>query len=617
MARRGGSSGKMRVMNNDVWIIRESVVKITQMLTGQGLKVTQRGITAKVETDKTGKPVAVNLPYIPDNATPELCQAIQGFLDKEVSSVLFTDFVAMKKIERNKELHAMAKKIEDTRVEKEMGKRFRGSASNLANTSQFFLDKYTTPKLNEAIAGANEAEAQAILMHPLIRMMAGLNVETDFMKTKMSTVEEVYNKIKKFGPAIEACASTEQAIELAKAVRKAISEEDEDEDDGEGEGEGEGGMSLGAGAGGEGEGEGEEGESEGDDDGEGAGSGGKSGGGAKEIKNQNSSMCLDDLDKENANDYDKELSALITGDTAATAKHAEYLVYTRDNDVIENLHVGSGYRHSMFKDDIEAKTEHMVGPLQKDLERAISARSLASWENGRRSGKLHSANLARLATNDGRVFRKKHETRSKDVAVSLVIDMSGSMHGGKILLATQAAYALASVLERLRISHEVICFTTGKPVADESLIRAEEAKMGRRYTRNETLYMPILKNYGERFGVDVRSRFGWLPNTSTMRNNVDGESVEIAARRLLSRPENGKVMIVLSDGYPAASGDSGKLNDHLKEVVKESMRAGINVVGIGIQSDSVKSFYPKSVVINNVDELPKTVIQELRHLLIQ
>lgn len=271
----------------------------------------------------------------------------------------------------------------------------------------------------------------------------------------------------------------------------------------------------------------------------------------------------------------------------------------------------------MFKDDIEGKTEHMVGPLQKDLERAISARSLASWENGRRSGKLHSANLARLATHDPRVFRRKHENRSKDVAVSLVIDMSGSMHGGKILLATQAAYALASVLERLRITHEVICFTTGKAVADESLIRAEEAKMGRRYTRNEALYMPVLKNYGERFGVDVRSRFGWLPNTSTMRNNVDGESVEIAARRLLSRKENGKVMIVLSDGYPAASGDSGKLNDHLKEVVKESMRAGINVVGIGIQSDSVKSFYPKSVVINDVDELPKTVIQELRHLLIQ
>lgn len=617
MARKGGGRG-MRAMNNDVWIIRESVVKITQMLTGQGLKVTQRGITAYVETDRTGKPVAVNLPYIPDNATAELCQAVQGFLDKEVSSVLFTDYPAMKKIERNKELHAMAKKIEDTRVEKEMGKRFRGSASNLANTSKFFLDKYTTPKLNEAIAGSNEEEAQAILMHPLIRMMAGMMVESDFMKDKMTAVDETYSKIKKFAPAIEACKSTDEAIEIAKAVRKALND-DEDDEDGEGEGEGEspsfgiGGAGGGGGSGGD---EGDEDEDEGEE-GEGSGSSGKGSGAASEIKNQKSSLCNDELDKDTANDYDKAMAALITGDTAATAKNAEYLVYTRDNDVIENLHVGSGYKHSMFKDDIEGKTEHMVGPLQKDLERAISARSLASWENGRRSGKLHSANLARLATHDPRVFRRKHENRSKDVAVSLVIDMSGSMHGSKILLATQAAYALASVLERLRITHEVICFTTGKAVADESLIRAEEAKMGRRYTRNEALYMPVLKNYGERFGVDVRSRFGWLPNTSTMRNNVDGESVEIAARRLLARKENGKVMIVLSDGYPAASGDSGKLNDHLKEVVKESMRAGINVVGIGIQSDSVKSFYPKSVVINNVDELPKTVIQELRHLLIQ
>lgn len=611
MTRRGGGKG-MRAMNNDVWLIRESVVKITQMLTGQGLKVTQRGITAQVETDKTGKPIAINLPYIPDNATPELCQAIQGFLDKEVSSVLFTDFGAMKKIERNKELHALAKKIDDTRVEKAMGKQFRGSASNLANTSQFFLDKYTTPKLNEAIAGANESEAQAIMMHPLIRMMAGLNVETEFMKDKLTTVDEVYSKIKKFGPAIESCKTTEESIMLAREVRKALSEEDpeeeEEEEEGEGEGEGEGAVAGGGGGAGEGDEDGEDGSMSG-----GAESGSQP---PKEIKNQKSGMSLEDLDKETANDYDKEMAALITGDTAATAKHAEYLVYTRDNDVIENLHVGSGYKHSMFKDDIEGKTEHMVGPIQKDLERAISARSLASWENGRKSGKLHSANLARLATGDARVFRRKHENRSKDVAVSLVIDMSGSMSGGKILLAAQSAYALASVLERLRITHEVICFTTGKPVASTGLIEAEEKKMGRRYTRNETLYMPVLKNYGERFGVDVRSRFGWLPNTSTMRNNVDGESIEIAARRLLSRKESGKIMIVLSDGYPAASGDSGKLNDHLKEVVKESMRAGINVVGIGIHSDSVKEFYPKSVVIKDVDELPKTVIQELRHLLI-
>lgn len=617
MANVRGGKNPMRVMNNDVYLLRESVVKITQMLTGQGLTVTQRGVTAKVETDKTGKPVSVNLPYIPDNATPELCQAIQGFLDKEVSSVLFTDFAAMKKIERNEGLYNLAKKIEDVRVEKEMGKRFRGSASNLANTSQFFLDKYTTPKLNEAISGSNEEEAQAVMMHPLIRSMAGLHVETEFMKDKMRLVDDIYKKIAKAGPAIESVSSTEQAIEAARLVRKLLEEEDpeEDEDDedgagsGEGEGEGEGGAGLGLGGGG--------GKGEDPADGKSTANADWDDKGGHEIKSQNSSLILDAIDKENANSFDDTLANLITGDTTDVAKHAQYLVYSKDKDLIENLHVGSGFKMEMFKDGIEGPVEHMVGPLQKDLERAISARSLSQWENGRRSGRLHSANLARLASGDPRVFRKKHESKSKDVAVSLVIDASGSMGGAKIKLATQAAYALSSVLERLRITHEVICFTTGEPVADPSAIRAEEVKLGRDFTRDESLYMPIIKGFGERLGTETRSRFGWLPNSRILRNNVDGECVEIAARRLLSRKENGKVMIVLSDGYPAASGDSGMLNKHLTEVVKQTMAYGCNVVGIGIMSDSVQKFYPKNVVINNVSELPTTVIKELRHLLVQ
>ena len=615
MANVRGGKNPMRVMNNDVYLLRESVVKITQMLTGQGLAVTQRGVTAKVETDKTGKPVSVNLPYIPDNATPELCQAIQGFLDKEVSSVLFTDFTAMKKIERNEGLFNMAKKIEDVRVEKEMGKRFRGSASNLANTSQFFLDKYTTPKLNEAISGSNEAEAQAVMMHPLIRMMAGLHVEGEFMKDKMRLVDDIYKKIAKAGPAIEAVSSTEQAIEAARLVRKLLEEEDPEEEDEEDDEDGAGeGMGMGGGSG-EGEGDGEEGSGAGG--GKAASSGSDWEKNGHDVTSQNTAMILDAIDKENANSFDDTLANLITGDTTDVAKHAQYLVYSKDKDLIENLHVGSGFKMEMFKDGIEGPVEHMVGPLQKDLERAISARSLSQWENGRRTGKLHSANLARLASGDPRVFRKKHESKSKDVAVSLVIDASGSMSGAKIKLATQAAYALSSVLERLRITHEVICFTTGEPVADPSSIRAEEVKLGRDFTRDESLYMPIIKGFGERLGTETRSRFGWLPNSRILRNNVDGECVEIAARRLLSRKENGKVMIVLSDGYPAASGDSGMLNKHLTEVVKQTMAYGCNVVGIGIMSDSVQKFYPKNVVINNVAELPTTVIKELRHLLVQ
>lgn len=597
---------KQRVMNNDVWLLRESVVKITQMLTGQGLLVTQRGVSASVKCDKDGKPVAINLPYIPDNATEELCQAIQGFLDKEVSTVLYTDFTEMKKVDKNKPLHNMAKLIEDARVEKEMARHFRGSASNCASTSQFFLDKYTTPKLTEATVGGDDDAAIALLMHPLIRSMSGLNVEKDYMSTKMGIVADVYDKIKSVAARMEANTSTAGSIALAQEVRKLMLEEDPEEDEGDGEGDGEGGGGAGAGGAGEGGGGGEGGAA-GEADWENLGEGGGKG----------ASAMLDAIDKENANSFDQTMSRLISDDAMETAKEAQYLVYTKDSDVIEPMVVGSGYKSEMFSKGIEEAVEHMVGPLQKDLERAITARSMAIWENGRRSGRLHSANLARMASGDTRVFRRKHESRSKDVAVTLLVDASGSMGGARIVLATQAAYALSAVLERLRITHEVICFTTG-PIAggDHAAVQAEEAKMGRSFTRDESLYMPILKGFNERLGTDTKSRFGWLPNSRILRNNVDGECVEIAARRLLSQPQNGKILMVLSDGSPNASGDSGRLSSHLKEVVKETMNKGVNVIGIGIQTDSVQKYYPKNVVIHKAEDLPQTVIKELRNMLL-
>lgn len=613
------AKGGMQVMNNDVYLLREAVVTITQMLAGQGLEVTQRGVTASVKTDRDGKPVSINLPYIPDNATPELCAAIQGFLDQEVASILFTDFKEMKKVESNKALHGMSRLIESARLDKAMAAKFRGSASNLATTSKFFLDKYTTPKLTEATIGKNDQEAIALLMHPLLRSMAGMHVEKHYMSDKMGIVADVYDKIKKLAPRFESCSSTAEAINLAKEVRKALEQGDED---GEGEGEGDPSMMpMPGAAGGGGSGSGEDSGEESDEEGEGksnvAADGSWEGKDDRETKSQDAAMILAAIDKEQANSFDRGMANLITGDTVETAKNADYLVFTKDSDVIENLHVGKDYRPSMFTDDIQKPVEHMVGPLQKDLERAISARSLSVWENGRRTGRLHSGNLMRLAVGDDRVFRKKHESTSKDVAVSLVIDCSGSMSGSKIHLATQAAYALSSVLERLRISHEVIGFTTGSSAGDLAEARKEADKIGRSFTRDESLYMPVVKGYGERLSSETTKRFGWLPNSRILRNNIDGECVEIAARRLMGRKEAGKVMIVLSDGYPAGSGDSGKLNTHLKEVVKTTMKKGVDVIGIGIQSDSVRKFYPKAVVINEVDELPTTVIKELRHLLIK
>lgn len=622
-----------RMKHDRIFVLRESIVLIAQMLSGNSIKVTQRGVSAYVTPDAEGKPVLINLPYIPDNATEELCDAIQGFLDHEVAHCLFTDFKAFNAIAGSPPLHGMANLLEDARIEKAMADKFTGCGGNLSNTGEFFLKKYTIPKMQEAdLAGDSEAMV-GVLSVPLIRSMAGQRVFSEFMRGKEHHVEDFYDKIKDLKPKIESMASTADAITLAREIRKRMGADEEEEGSGPGsappkrtggKGKGSGGIGGGSGAGaGEEAGEeaagGEEGagEEEGtpgtdpeadenwDDD--------------KDVSGEASAdpaASLRAIDKENANGFDEEMSRQIGVDSAAAAKHAEYLVYSTEEDVIEPLVVGAGYEDSMFT-KLEDKVQHMVGPLQKDLERAIVARSRSTYSGGHRSGRLHGAGLSKLIVGDDRVFRHKEENTTKDVAGSLVIDISGSMGGAKIHLATQAAYAVSQVLDRLKISHEVIGFTTGPKICGSSaMMEDEEKRMGRPFTRTESIYMPVIKGYGERIGTETKKRFGWLPHSRVFRNNIDGESVEKAARRLLARKEVGKFMIVLSDGAPACAGDSRRAAQHLKRVIKDLINTGINVIGIGIQTDAVKDYYPKSIVINDVDELPSRVVHELRNMLL-
>jgi cobalamin biosynthesis protein CobT len=525
--------------------------------------------------------------------------------------------------------------LEDARIEKRMAEMYRGCGSNLSNTGTFFLKKFTVPEMQKADLAGDKNAMIGILTVPLIRSMAGQDLFTEFMRGKEHHVEELYDKIKDLQSAIEGAGTTQDCIDIATEIRKRMGddgkgggggpgEEEPKGKPGKGKGKGKAGGGKGSaaapgeeeeeeeGAGGAGEEE-EEGEEEGEE--EAPGEENWEGSEDRELNPGDPAAILSAIDKQAANGFDKEMSTLITGDAAAAAKHSEYLIYTKDDDVIENLVVGSDYKDSMFT-ELADDVEHMVAPLQKDLERAIIARSRSLLTPGHRSGRLHSAGLAKLITGDDRVFRRKHETTTKDVAVELVIDASGSMGGSKIHLAAAAAYALSSVLDRLKISNEVICFTTGPAMSTPAKLEAEVRKIGRGFTRTESLYMPIIKGFGERIGTETKRRFGWLPNSRILRNNIDGECVEVAARRLMARKESGKIMIVLSDGHPACAGDSGRVAKHLKSVVKDLERAGANVIGIGIQSDAVKQFYSKAIVLNNADELPVRVMTELRHLLL-
>ena len=129
----------------------------------------------------------------------------------------------------------------------------------------------------------------------------------------------------------------------------------------------------------------------------------------------------------------------------------------------------------------------------------------------------------------------------------------------------------------------------------------------------------LLKGFNERITSNVTRRFAHLGNKQydRMEENCDPESVDMAARRLITRPEERKILMVLSDGQPAFRGDMYTARKQLLKVVHDIENAGIEVIGIGIEDSSVSSYYPKHVVISDVMDLPAAIMGEMQRLLLK
>lgn len=313
-----------------------------------------------------------------------------------------------------------------------------------------------------------------------------------------------------------------------------------------------------------------------------------------------------------------DLSSAIANEIQQMAQKAvgesKYSVFTKDEDQIKTLDVPDSVVRDGWIPKLDDAVMSMVGPMQKDIERLMAAQSLSVRTAGHKSGRLHSASLYRVMQGDPRVFQRKEEHRSKDTAVMLLVDCSGSMIGARIVTAMQAAYALAQTLERVNIPSEILGFTTGSMSSSARQQAYEEyQKHGVSFSRDShTIVMPIFKSFNERLNSTVKKRIAYQLNVqSGMNTNTDGESLEYAAMRLIPRREKRKVMLVMSDGQPVGTGSG----PHLKETVNNLTKIGVETVGIGIQSDAVKHFYPRYLTLNNVADLPSAVMGELKRIL--
>jgi cobalamin biosynthesis protein CobT len=228
-----------------------------------------------------------------------------------------------------------------------------------------------------------------------------------------------------------------------------------------------------------------------------------------------------------------------------------------------------------------------------------------TWFRNQERGQLDDRVLAKVGLGSKRLFRKRIPQEQIDTAMTLLMDLSGSMTGSKSTLAIQTALIYSEVLESLDVPHEILGFTTDSWNSDH---------VGG-FNRTIPLHHIIFKTFDEKMGV-VRNRLASALTTS-MRHNVDGEAVQWAGARISERKERRKIIMVLSDGYPEDGNWNSRLKAHLKKAVKEVESKGIGCIGVGMMSDAVEDFYRDSVVCDSLNAVPGAVLDKLKQVLLR
>lgn len=283
--------------------------------------------------------------------------------------------------------------------------------------------------------------------------------------------------------------------------------------------------------------------------------------------------------------------------------------YTREYDKVTD-YSGRGDRND-YANRKRMVMKH-VNPIKQHLERVLLVKENRKMKAERERGMLNNRTLANLCIdkNYRTPFRQFTKVDTTNVAVSLVIDCSGSMSGNKIEVARQTALALGESLKALNITFEVVGFNTNDHISmagkARGLSQAEVARFNRFGTGlNHMIFKSFDSN--DLSGITMARSGGC---------NADGESITWAGKRLAERKEKRKIMIVLSDGQPSYGGANHEvLAGDLKRVINIMPKAGIEPIGIGICTDDPKLFYDDYVIVNDVSKLSTVVVSKLAKML--
>ncbi|MDB6182380.1 cobaltochelatase subunit CobT [Paracoccus fistulariae] len=261
-----------------------------------------------------------------------------------------------------------------------------------------------------------------------------------------------------------------------------------------------------------------------------------------------------------------------------------------------------------------------VSRLANKLQRRLLAQQNRSWEFDKEEGVLDAGRLARVVANPTTPlsFKVEKDTEFRDTVVTLLIDNSGSMRGRPISIAAICADVLARTLERSSVKVEILGFTTrawkGGQAREAWLKAGRPAQPGRLNDLRHIIYKSADAPWRR-----VRPNLGLMMKEGLLKENIDGEALEWAHRRLVKRSEARKILMVISDGAPVddstlSVNPANYLEKHLRDVIAMVERKkAVELLAIGIGHD-VTRYYERAVTITDAEQLAGAITEQLAAL---
>ena len=259
----------------------------------------------------------------------------------------------------------------------------------------------------------------------------------------------------------------------------------------------------------------------------------------------------------------------------------------------------------------------LIVKIANRLQRKLLAQQNRNWDFNMEEGYLDTSRLAKIVANPNNTlsYKIEREVEFKDTIVSLLIDNSGSMRGRPITVAALCSDILAKTLERCLIKSEILGFTTkawkGGKSRENWIKNGKPSNPGRLNDLRHIIYKSADAPWRR-----SKKNLGLLLKEGILKENVDGEALSWAYKRLSVRQEKRKILVIISDGAPVddstlSVNPGNYLEKNLRDNISKIENDGsVELIAIGIGHD-VSRYYSKAVTIMDVDQLGEVLLNQL------